>query len=59
MPDGVWDVIAPVCFILFLLPTLAAPGHPELKFVICAIVVYTDVWVSASDVRLFKFHCAG
>jgi len=30
-----------------------------MQFVICAIVVYQDVWVSASDLRFLKRHYGG
>jgi hypothetical protein len=53
------DGIAIVAFITFIFIIPTAPRHPEMKFVICAIVVYLDVWVSASDLRLHKRHIGG
>ena len=51
---GGGDGIAPVAFIalVFVIPT--APWHAEMHFVICGIVVYQDVRVSGSDLRLLK-----
>jgi len=58
-PAGGKDGIAIVPLITFLIVIPAAPWHPEMKFVIRAIDVYRDVWVSASDVRLLKRHFGG
>jgi hypothetical protein len=52
--DG--DGIAHVDFIMFIFANPAAVSYPEMKLVIDAIVVYWDVWVSASDHRLIKQH---
>jgi len=41
-------------FITFMLIIAAAPWHADMQFVIRAIVVYRDVWVSASDLRVLK-----
>ena len=48
-----------VAFITFIFSLPVAPWHPEMKFVIHAIVVYRDVWVSASNLRLLKPHFEG
>jgi len=58
-PAGGGDGIAIVAFITFIFVIPTAPWHHEIKFVICAIVVYRDVWVSASDLRLLKRHFGG
>jgi len=50
------DVIAIVTFITLIFVIPAAPWHPEMKFVIRAIVVYRDVWVNTSDLMLLKCH---
>jgi hypothetical protein len=55
-PAGGGDSIAFVTFI-FEMPT--APWHPEVQFVIRAIVVCQDVWLSASNVRFLKRHFGG
>jgi len=43
--------------IIFVIP--AAPWYPEMLFLISAIVVYGDVWVSASNLRLLRHHFGG
>jgi len=53
------DGIAIVAFITFVFVIPAATWHPKMKFVIRAIDVYQDVWVSASDLRLLKRHFGG
>jgi hypothetical protein len=58
-PAGNGDEIAHVAFITFTVIITPAPWHPEMKFVIHAIVVYWDVSVSASDLRLLKHHLRG
>jgi len=58
-PAGGADGIVLVAFVTFIFVIPAAPWHPEMKFVIRAIVVYRDVWVSASDLRLLKRHFGG
>jgi len=58
-PAGGGDGISLVAFITFIFVIPAAPWHPEMQFVICAIVVYRDVWVSASDLRLLKRYFGG
>jgi hypothetical protein len=37
----------------------AASWHPKMQFIICAIVVYRNVWVSAFDLRHLKRHFRG
>ena len=59
LPDGGWDGIPLVAFITFIFIIPSALWHPEMQFVIHAIVVYRDVWVSASDLRLLKCHFRG
>ena len=51
--------ITHVAFITFIIIITAAPWRPEMKFIIHAIVVYRNVWVSASDLRLLKRHFGG
>ena len=48
-----------VAFITFISVIRTVPWDPEMKFVIRAIVVNWDVWVSASDLRLLKRHFGG
>jgi hypothetical protein len=48
-----------VDFVTFIFVILAAPWHPDMQFVICSIVRYWDIWVSASDFRLLKRHFRG
>jgi hypothetical protein len=55
-PAGSGNCIALVTFI-FEMP--ATPWHPEMQFVILAIVVYWNVLVSASDLRFLKRHFGG
>jgi hypothetical protein len=55
-PAGAGDGVALVALDTFFFAISAAPWHPEMQFVIRAIVVYWDVWVSASDHRFLKRH---
>ena len=56
---GGGDGIAIIAFITFIFVIPAAPWHPEMKFVTRSIVVYQDVWVSTSNLRLLKRHFRG
>jgi len=56
--DGV-DGMKLVIFVTFIFLISTAPWHPKMQFVIHAIVVHWDVWVSASDLRLLKWHFGG
>jgi hypothetical protein len=58
-PAGGGDGIATVAFITFIFLIPAALLHPKMKFIIFANVVYQDVWVSASDLRLLIRHFGG
>jgi len=58
-PAGGGDGSAPVDFITFIVVILAAPWYPEMQFIIRRIVVYQDVWVSASNLRFLKRHLGG
>ena len=55
-PAGGGDGIA---FVTLILEISAAPWYPEMQFVIHEIVVYRDVWVSASDLRFLHRHFGG
>jgi hypothetical protein len=46
-------------FVTVIFGITTAPWHPEIYFVIHAIVVYRDVWVSDSDLRFLKRHFGG
>ena len=58
-PAGGGDGIALVAFVtsIFIIP--AARWHPNIQFVICAIVAYRDVSVSSYNVCLLTQHFAG
>jgi len=58
-PAGGGDGIALVDFVTFDFVIPATPLLPEMEFVIRAIVVYRDVWVSASDLRLLMRYFRG
>jgi hypothetical protein len=58
-PAGGADGIMLVTFVTFIFVILAAPWHPEMQIVICAIVVYRYFSVSASDLRILKRHFGG
>jgi hypothetical protein len=58
-PPGGRDGIVHLTFDTFIFVNPLALWHPEMKLVICAIVVYRDVWVSASDPRFLKLHFRG
>jgi len=53
------DRFALVDFITILFEILAAPWHPKMQCIIRTIVVYWDIWVSASEHRLLKRHFGG
>jgi hypothetical protein len=53
------DGITQVAFITFIFGMRTVPWHPEIKFVIGAIVVYQAVLVSNSNYRLFKRQFGG
>jgi len=51
-----------IVVIAFVTCTFAIPAdtcHPEMQFIIGAIVSYRDVWVSASDLRFLKHQFGG
>jgi hypothetical protein len=48
--------MAHVTFVTFIFVNPSAPWHPEMKFLVRAVVVYRNGWVSASDLRLLKSH---
>jgi hypothetical protein len=50
------DGLVIVDFITFIFLIPAATWHPEIKYVIHAIIVYQDVLVGASDLSLLKCH---
>jgi len=56
---GGGDVIALIMYFTLIFVIPAAYWHPEMQFVIAAIVVYWDFWVSASDLRILKCHFWG
>jgi hypothetical protein len=56
LPAGGRDGIVLVAFVTSILTIPAAPWHPRMVIVICAIVVDRDVWVSASDPWFLKCH---
>ena len=56
---GGGDGITLVAFITFILPIPAATWHPDMQYVICAIVVYRVVCLSASDLKFLKHHVGG
>ena len=58
-PAGGGDGIALIFSFTFIFVIATAPWLPEMQFVIQAIVVYREVWVSASDPRLLKRHFGG
>jgi len=53
------DGIALMAFFSFIYVIRTAPWHPEMQFIINAIVRYRDVCVSASDLGLLKRHFRG
>ena len=59
LPPGGGEGIVLVTFDTLTILIPASPWHPKMQFVICTIVVYRDVWVSACDVRLLKRHFGG
>jgi hypothetical protein len=58
-PADYGDGIVLVDFVTFIVVILAAPSDPEMQIIIRTIVVYRDVWVSASDLRLLTHHLGG
>jgi hypothetical protein len=58
-PAGGGDGIALVAFVTFIFEIPATPWHPEMQFVIRAIVIYRDVWVSACELKLLNRHFGG
>jgi len=59
LPTGGADGIGLVTLFTFIFVIPAAPWHPEMQFVIHAIVVYRNGWVSPSDLRFLKHHFGG
>jgi hypothetical protein len=53
------DGIVPIAIITVIFSIPAVPWHPEMKSVIHAIIVYRNVSVSASHLRLLKRHFGG
>jgi hypothetical protein len=53
------DVITHVVFFAFIHFLPAATWHPEMMVVICAMVVFRDVVISASNLRFVKGHFGG
>jgi uncharacterized membrane protein YkgB len=56
---GGGDGIMVVAFVTISFLICTARWHPEMQFVICAIVVIQDIWVSASNLSLLKSHFGG
>jgi len=56
LPAGGGDAISLVNFITVVVVIVVAPWHPKMRFVIHTFVVYRDIWVSASNLRLHKRH---
>ena len=48
-----------VAFVTFIFGFPAAPWHPEMQFIMHAMVGWRDIGVSASDLRLRKHHLGG
>jgi hypothetical protein len=46
-----------IAFVTFIFEIPTAPWHPEMQFMIRAIVVYQDVGVSANVLRSLNRHC--
>ena len=58
-PADSGDGVTLIAFITFIFEIPTSPWHPKMQLVIRAIVVYRDVWVSASDSRFLKRHFGG
>jgi hypothetical protein len=55
-PAGSGDGITLVAVVTLIFVIHSATWHFKMQFIICAIVVYWDVSVSASDLRLLKHY---
>jgi len=58
-PAGDGAAIALVAFVTLIFVIHTAPWHPNIQFIIRAIDVHRDDWVSASTVTLHKCHFGG
>jgi len=48
-----------IAFVTFIFEIPASPSYPQMLFVIRAVVVNWDVWVTASDLRFRKCYFGG
>jgi hypothetical protein len=58
-PAGGGEGITLIDIVTLIVVTLVAPWDPEMQFLICTVVFYRDVWVTASNLRFLKRYLRG